>query len=383
MANRWIEFVRMWARKNNISYACAVSRPECKEEYRTKYGNRKKLPQKKERELMGMEDINILKISPEPEKKKKKKKSKMMIDDEVDILVPEPESKKKKKKVIKLVDDVIEDLIPEEQPSSKKKSTKKGKSGETVEDVFMHLVKEFKETINDADVLSVAQERIRTGFTIEDEKEIRKLSKEILRKQFAPFGGVFDTYSGRYYTTETAPKNVIIDNLFGIGSVLQLNIDEGEFPPFEEWKKQLEIVKSSNKSAPKELIKKTKGKPIVFNPLIKQQIETGLKRYFYRYQLLDLARYLGVGQDKSDTKIHTIPMIIDKIEKGELSFNDIVKYIREGQKSKVTFKTPNDFGMLGPVSKKFIDEKGNVNDNTDYHDYFVKLNEGIVKKTID
>ena len=33
MANAWIEFVRKWAKDNNVSYACAVSKPECKAQY--------------------------------------------------------------------------------------------------------------------------------------------------------------------------------------------------------------------------------------------------------------------------------------------------------------------------------------------------------------
>lgn len=59
MANRWVQFVKEYASKNNMSYGCAVSKPECKAEYRKKYGDTKKLPQKKERELMGMEDVDV------------------------------------------------------------------------------------------------------------------------------------------------------------------------------------------------------------------------------------------------------------------------------------------------------------------------------------
>lgn len=33
MANMWIEFVRDYASKHNISYSCAVSNPDCKEQY--------------------------------------------------------------------------------------------------------------------------------------------------------------------------------------------------------------------------------------------------------------------------------------------------------------------------------------------------------------
>lgn len=59
MANKWVEFVRDFAKRNNVSYMCAVSKPECKAEYRAKYGNPKKLSQKKEREMMGAQDIDV------------------------------------------------------------------------------------------------------------------------------------------------------------------------------------------------------------------------------------------------------------------------------------------------------------------------------------
>jgi hypothetical protein len=58
MPNKWIQHVKEFASKNNISYACAISTPECKNEYRAKYGNRKKLSKSKEKQLMEMEDID-------------------------------------------------------------------------------------------------------------------------------------------------------------------------------------------------------------------------------------------------------------------------------------------------------------------------------------
>lgn len=57
-ANKWVEFVKKWAKDHDTTYGCAISQPACKEEYRAKYGNRKKLTKAKEKELMGMEDIS-------------------------------------------------------------------------------------------------------------------------------------------------------------------------------------------------------------------------------------------------------------------------------------------------------------------------------------
>lgn len=33
MPNKWITFVKAWSAKNNTSYGCAISKPECKAEY--------------------------------------------------------------------------------------------------------------------------------------------------------------------------------------------------------------------------------------------------------------------------------------------------------------------------------------------------------------
>ena len=65
-ANRWTDFVKKWASDNDTSYGCALSKPECSQAYRAKYGNRKKLSQKKERELMGAEDKDAP-APPEPD----------------------------------------------------------------------------------------------------------------------------------------------------------------------------------------------------------------------------------------------------------------------------------------------------------------------------
>ena len=59
MPNNWVSFVKDYASKNNLSYGCAMTKPECKSQYKEKYGNRKKLSTKKEKELMSAEDVNV------------------------------------------------------------------------------------------------------------------------------------------------------------------------------------------------------------------------------------------------------------------------------------------------------------------------------------
>ena len=69
MPSKWIEHIKAFAAKNNLSYGCALSDPQC----RATYTPVKKTTQKKERESMGGEDINragapFKKPVPEPPK---------------------------------------------------------------------------------------------------------------------------------------------------------------------------------------------------------------------------------------------------------------------------------------------------------------------------
>jgi len=59
MPNNWINWVKSYAQQHHLSYACALSQPACKDGYRAKHGVSKKVPQKVERERMGLEDVNI------------------------------------------------------------------------------------------------------------------------------------------------------------------------------------------------------------------------------------------------------------------------------------------------------------------------------------
>jgi len=59
--NRWTDFVRGYADTNKLSYMCALSTPDCKEQYKSKYGSSKKVSQKKEKETMGVNDPREIK----------------------------------------------------------------------------------------------------------------------------------------------------------------------------------------------------------------------------------------------------------------------------------------------------------------------------------
>ena len=40
MPNQWIDFIKDYAKKNNLSYSCAMSQPAAKQEYQEKYKNK-------------------------------------------------------------------------------------------------------------------------------------------------------------------------------------------------------------------------------------------------------------------------------------------------------------------------------------------------------
>ena len=121
MPNRWVEHVRKFASDNSLSYACALSKPECKESYRAKYGVTKKLTKKQNIEKMAMEDINVA----EPIKEKKKRKPKAKVEFEVE---EEPPIKEKKKRKPKAKVEFIVEEEPEETFEIMVKKPKKVKA---------------------------------------------------------------------------------------------------------------------------------------------------------------------------------------------------------------------------------------------------------------
>jgi hypothetical protein len=123
MANQWIEFVRKWSKNHNISYACAISQPQCKQEYREKYGNRKKLSQTKEREMMGAEDKDSREefdIIPKKNSKgleKPKKKIELKKDN---LVLTQKELSKMTPESIAVANDESFEIIPKKKPKAKK-----------------------------------------------------------------------------------------------------------------------------------------------------------------------------------------------------------------------------------------------------------------------
>ena len=123
MPNNWINWVKSYAQQHHLSYACALSQPACKDGYRAKHGVSKKVPQKVERERMGLEDVNI---KPPPPRRKpaqhSKEAFKMATEDIRGHLlrenVPYPPVKIKIPRISKARQPVVhyEDIYPEAVP---------------------------------------------------------------------------------------------------------------------------------------------------------------------------------------------------------------------------------------------------------------------------
>lgn len=137
-ANRWVDFIRKWAKDNDTTYSCALSNPKCKDAYRAKYGVRKGVPAKTERERMGLEDVN----------RAAKPKPTMSFKDRVEEVIRKAKASKPKKK-LRIVEDDVEFDRPEEvreqvvvaEPPTKKKKRRPPADRDETEDNFRMWMK--------------------------------------------------------------------------------------------------------------------------------------------------------------------------------------------------------------------------------------------------
>lgn len=128
MPTRWTEFVKEWASKRNLTYGCALSKPECSADYKKKYPKPLTKKQQKakdtfresvERGEMEDEDINRARKKPS---KEAKEAFKMTAED----ILSKQTINKKPKKVKPNIRLVIEEDEPEPEPvvETKKKGRK-------------------------------------------------------------------------------------------------------------------------------------------------------------------------------------------------------------------------------------------------------------------
>lgn len=104
MPNNWVNFVKQFAADNNLSYGCALSKPECKEQYRAKYGVSKKLTKKDNIQKMGAEDFDAPNIQMVVKEKKKRRPKELVIEEEPEETMEIIAKPKKAKAVIPIRD---------------------------------------------------------------------------------------------------------------------------------------------------------------------------------------------------------------------------------------------------------------------------------------
>lgn len=56
--NKWTTFVKEWAAKNNLSYGCAMTKPECKDEYRKANPKPIKITKKRQKRFLKAKDVS-------------------------------------------------------------------------------------------------------------------------------------------------------------------------------------------------------------------------------------------------------------------------------------------------------------------------------------
>jgi hypothetical protein len=96
MPNKWVDYVKRWAKKNNMSYGCALTDPQLKIDYR-----KSSTTTKQERDMMGGEDRDAPEKKKSTEKLEAKEREMMGAEDrdapEEEIVVNYTPKKKKKR----------------------------------------------------------------------------------------------------------------------------------------------------------------------------------------------------------------------------------------------------------------------------------------------
>jgi hypothetical protein len=86
--NKWVNWVKQFSKDNSLSYACALSTPACKEQYRAKYGLTKKLTKKQNIEMMGAEDFDAPNMKLVVKEKKKRRPTLVIEEEPEETIIP-------------------------------------------------------------------------------------------------------------------------------------------------------------------------------------------------------------------------------------------------------------------------------------------------------
>lgn len=195
--SRWVDWIRQWAKDHNTSYGCALTQPECREEYHRKYGTRKTQKEKAEQEAMESEEgtgaINKMSRHKDLVRQMKEKLNKNLAKKEQELMGAEDinRSKKPKKKVI-----LIEEDEEEEDPVKRRGRPKKYETAEEARQM------KIKKTIE-----ATKRRREKKRNEKKAPAKMKGGVREILNTEVNRVRDVIDSLEG-YFSTYMTPKQI-------------------------------------------------------------------------------------------------------------------------------------------------------------------------------
>ena len=213
-ANKWTAWVKEWAEKNNVTYSCAVSIPECNEQYHAHYGtkpSKKTLErrQAKKAEATGKKQtkaqaslaemgkvakakVTVAKAVAEKIKKRRGRPPKVAEEEEEEyVLTPTKGAKTpikkrapRKTKTAKKADNITLEVMEVAEPTQ---STKQGFSQKTIDEVRASLLARVAEAKAIPQVATATPTLVPTapkGKKVAEAKP-RKWKKDELKNNFA------------------------------------------------------------------------------------------------------------------------------------------------------------------------------------------------------
>lgn len=258
MANDWVNHIKEYAKRNNISYGCALSLEDCKNEYKIKKGlkevqkvkEKKKEPKLKEvqkveekkkepkiKEVPKVEEKDIIDKLDKYNKKMMKYEKEYETEDEIKKPNEPLLKDKKSQKLKKLTKEEKKNLTKEEKLTRKmlKKELKKNKNSE--KDNIKEIIKENTEEILFDNKSSELQQLILLTPIEKIQKALNQLN-----------------YKGKMQTNKIMLNLQLLQNFNTIEKMQDL-IDLLKNKPKEEIKeKPKEIIKEKPKEKSKQLI---------------------------------------------------------------------------------------------------------------------------------
>ena len=215
--NKWVQFVKEYASKNNISYSCAMSKSECKDAYRAANpAPSKSTKRRKKLEKVGLEPLKDL------DKQKLTQAQMKKLPEQLQAAIKKSkinkEIKQKKKNIVENVAyEKLEEVFPDITPKPKNITIKKKepKKEDTYPSLINELVRKSKELYSQVrDFVKNYKQKAQTTGTNEKIREKFERTKTDLEKKLNELRKIGrDKYGNLYpkedqqYFTEKYGKN--------------------------------------------------------------------------------------------------------------------------------------------------------------------------------